>query len=52
MVVVAEGVETEAQWDHLLKVGCRQFQGHLLGWPQPAAAINRALPGQRRASAA
>ena len=52
MIVVAEGVETEAQWDHLLKAGCRQFQGHLLGRPEPAAAINRALPALRSASAA
>jgi diguanylate cyclase (GGDEF)-like protein len=52
MIVVAEGVETEAQWDHLLKAGCRQFQGHLLGRPQPAAAIDRALPALRSASAA
>jgi diguanylate cyclase (GGDEF)-like protein len=52
MTVVAEGVETEAQWDELVKMGCRQFQGHLLGRPQPAAAVNRALPGLRRANAA
>jgi hypothetical protein len=52
MIVVAEGVETEAQWDHLLKAGCRQFQGHLLGRPQPAAAIDRKLPALRSASAA
>lgn len=52
MVVVAEGVETEAQWDHLVRAGCRQFQGHLLGRPQPVSTINRALPDQRRASVA
>ncbi|MEY4240103.1 MAG: hypothetical protein RL339_2704 [Pseudomonadota bacterium] len=52
VVVVAEGVETEAQWDHLVKAGCRRFQGHLLGMPEPAAKVDRALHPARRISAA
>jgi diguanylate cyclase (GGDEF)-like protein/PAS domain S-box-containing protein len=32
--VVAEGVETEAQWHRLLEDGCRYFQGFLFGRPQ------------------
>jgi diguanylate cyclase (GGDEF)-like protein/PAS domain S-box-containing protein len=31
--VLAEGVETEAQREALLKLGCFQFQGHLFGKP-------------------
>jgi predicted signal transduction protein with EAL and GGDEF domain len=36
--VVAEGIETEAQWDFLVSLGCQTFQGYLLGWPEPAIA--------------
>ena len=34
--VIAEGVETEAQKQRLVACGCRDFQGHLTGMPQPA----------------
>lgn len=33
--VIAEGVETEAQRQLLLKNGCTHFQGYLFGTPQP-----------------
>jgi EAL domain-containing protein (putative c-di-GMP-specific phosphodiesterase class I) len=33
--VIAEGVETRAQRDALLALGCRQFQGYLFGRPSP-----------------
>lgn len=33
--VVAEGVETEAQYERLLAMGCTQFQGYLFGRPTP-----------------
>jgi diguanylate cyclase (GGDEF)-like protein len=33
--VIAEGVETRAQRDALLAMGCRQFQGYLFGRPGP-----------------
>jgi diguanylate cyclase (GGDEF)-like protein/PAS domain S-box-containing protein len=34
--VVAEGVETEAQFATLARLGCQQFQGYLFSRPQPA----------------
>lgn len=37
--IVAEGVETEAQRSALLQLGCRHFQGYLIGPPQPAAGL-------------
>ena len=37
--VVAEGVETRAQWDHLQGLDCHIAQGYFIGRPQPAAAL-------------
>ena len=37
--VVGEGVETAAQRDLLLQMGCRLQQGYLHGRPMPAAAL-------------
>lgn len=36
LLVVAEGIETEAQRDILSRLGCRYMQGFLLGRPVPA----------------
>ncbi len=33
---IAEGVETKAQFDRLLKLGCDQVQGYYLSNPVPA----------------
>jgi len=33
--VVAEGVESEAQWDSLRALGCDTAQGHFVGFPIP-----------------
>lgn len=38
----AEGVETKGQLDALVKLGCSEFQGYLLGRPMPADAITGA----------
>jgi diguanylate cyclase (GGDEF)-like protein/PAS domain S-box-containing protein len=40
---VAEGVETEAQRQFLLREGCRFAQGYHLGRPAPAAAVQALL---------
>jgi diguanylate cyclase (GGDEF)-like protein/PAS domain S-box-containing protein len=39
LVVVAEGVETEAQRDELLVLGCQRAQGWLYGRPVPAEEV-------------
>jgi diguanylate cyclase (GGDEF)-like protein len=45
LLVVAEGVETEAQLQALRALGCDQVQGYLLGRPVPAhALLQRLLP--------
>lgn len=36
---IAEGVETKAQFDLLLELGCDQIQGYYLGKPMPAEAF-------------
>jgi EAL domain-containing protein (putative c-di-GMP-specific phosphodiesterase class I) len=33
--IIAEGVETDAQFVHLQKLGCQNFQGFLFGRPTP-----------------
>ncbi len=37
--VVAEGVEAEAQFKLLRRIGCERFQGYLFGKPMPAPAF-------------
>ena len=43
LAVVAEGVETQAQIDFLLGLGCTTVQGYMLGRPLPAAATGDLL---------
>ena len=38
--VIAEGVDTLAQRDFLLRSGCTRFQGYLFGRPVPVAMLN------------
>lgn len=42
--VIAEGIETPAQRDHLQALGCDCGQGFLLGGPGPAQALGALLP--------
>ncbi|RPI63250.1 MAG: EAL domain-containing protein, partial [Lysobacterales bacterium] len=56
--VVAEGVETESQWSHLVALGCDYGQGYLFSKPlahdelvafaRNAQASGSAAPGGRR----
>ncbi|MCK9397782.1 MAG: EAL domain-containing protein [Methylobacter sp.] len=41
--VIAEGVETEAQHEHLASYGCLIFQGYLFGKPVPADKFKQSL---------
>jgi EAL domain-containing protein (putative c-di-GMP-specific phosphodiesterase class I) len=43
MTVVAEGVETREQADHLRRAGCSLLQGFLFGSAQPAGDFGRDL---------
>ncbi len=43
MVTTAEGVETDAQRDHVRALGCDQVQGFLIGQPQQAGDIEQLL---------
>jgi diguanylate cyclase (GGDEF)-like protein len=38
--VVAEGVETEGQRDHLVRMGCDELQGYLFAKPMSATALS------------
>ena len=49
--VVAEGVETPAQRDALIRAGCHHFQGYLFGRPMPVEDLE-ALARQHRAARA
>jgi diguanylate cyclase (GGDEF)-like protein/PAS domain S-box-containing protein len=44
--VIAEGVETEAQYRYLLDNGCTGFQGYLFGRPMPIAELDAWLAGR------
>jgi EAL domain-containing protein (putative c-di-GMP-specific phosphodiesterase class I) len=47
LTVVAEGVETEAQFDFLRAQGCDKIQGYLYSKPLAAEALEPYLIGQR-----
>jgi Amt family ammonium transporter len=43
LATVAEGVETEAQYEFLKQIGCQQFQGYFFSRPVGAEVINAQL---------
>ena len=45
MPVIAEGVETERERQFLMREGCREIQGYLIGRPQPIAAYAHITSG-------
>ncbi len=46
IVIVAEGVETEAQLERLRQLGSDEVQGYLIARPMPATALAPLLTGQ------
>ena len=44
--VVAEGVETPAQMQRLLALGCEMVQGYFISHPLPASGVGRFLAGR------
>jgi EAL domain-containing protein (putative c-di-GMP-specific phosphodiesterase class I) len=65
MPVLAEGIETEAQWEFLAREGCAKGQGYLFARPAAVAQLPAAIaaaarfaddaasaPGDRRATVA
>jgi EAL domain-containing protein (putative c-di-GMP-specific phosphodiesterase class I)/signal transduction histidine kinase/CheY-like chemotaxis protein/HPt (histidine-containing phosphotransfer) domain-containing protein len=47
MKVVAEGIETEAQWKFLKVAGVHALQGYLFGRPEPITALRARLEAAR-----
>jgi diguanylate cyclase (GGDEF)-like protein/PAS domain S-box-containing protein len=51
MTTTAEGVETEAQRQRLVTLGCSEMQGYLFSPPKPAAPIRELFASHRKAEA-
>ena len=45
MPVIAEGVETENERDFLMRAGCPEIQGYLIGRPEPIASYSALVGG-------
>jgi EAL domain-containing protein (putative c-di-GMP-specific phosphodiesterase class I) len=51
IAVAAEGVQTAAQLERLLGLGCEEWQGHHFSAPLPAAAFEELLSGSSAGAA-
>ncbi|MES5098003.1 EAL domain-containing protein [Agrobacterium sp. BA1120] len=40
MTTIAEGIETQEQFDCMTRLGCDQMQGYLIGYPSPAEKLD------------
>jgi EAL domain-containing protein (putative c-di-GMP-specific phosphodiesterase class I) len=49
LMVIAEGVETQAQRDFLVSEGCYNFQGYYFGRPAPVTELERFLTANQSA---
>ncbi|MEP7453683.1 EAL domain-containing protein [Phyllobacterium sp. SB3] len=45
MTTIAEGIETEEQFERIRQVGCEQVQGYLIGMPLPASELEHNRQG-------
>ncbi len=52
LAVVAEGIETESQFDYLKAHGCTSFQGYLFGAPMPLDEFESLLDSSSQAAEA
>jgi EAL domain-containing protein (putative c-di-GMP-specific phosphodiesterase class I) len=50
MSALAEGVETTAQWELLVGLGCDHFQGYLFAPPMPKDALEQWLAARVESS--
>jgi EAL domain-containing protein (putative c-di-GMP-specific phosphodiesterase class I) len=50
LTVIAEGVEHEAAWDHLVACDCDQIQGYAISRPVPAPQLEAWLGSCRPAA--
>jgi EAL domain-containing protein (putative c-di-GMP-specific phosphodiesterase class I) len=48
MPVLAEGIETEAQWDFLAHAGCAKGQGYLFARPAAVSQLSTAINAAAR----
>ena len=50
--VIAEGVETDDEWESLVALGCEAAQGYALARPMPPEQLAELLAGSASAQAA
>ncbi|MGH8112965.1 MAG: putative bifunctional diguanylate cyclase/phosphodiesterase [Rhodanobacteraceae bacterium] len=48
LTTIAEGIETEAQHEFLMRAGCAEGQGYLYSYPLPPTALERMLRPRHR----